>query len=418
MSENKNPAKPNAAEFSCTYAEFSSALRTAEFGINPKLPNSAQRGVIVETRDGQAVFSTFDLYTAVRVTVPCPDAQPDGTSLLDFTELSKTLAALVAGETKATAAATTVSLRGDLLSGPDMTVPISALDTTAYVPAPAPVAATVVLDGQILRRQLDRVLPTAGTDITLPVLAGVQITIDAETCTLAATDRYRFAVADLPARTTPGAPQTATFDLNISGSFLRRLAKYLKGHTGPVGIGVSDDHLWATLTLGNLTFTTRLTDGRIPRHDKLFPTTAAASLQIHRAALAAATKKCTAVLKAKGADPLIPISFLWDRNGALTLAPALPEARDRARLSGIPLPCETVCGDATALQASSQSLAPAYLTTALDAFTGDTVTVHIPGAENGQGRRKPVLLTDGHDLQGDGYRHILMPINLDFSWAL
>ncbi|MET9957237.1 hypothetical protein ABZ135_37570 [Streptomyces sp. NPDC006339] len=408
---------PNA-EFTCTHAEFSSALKNAEFGINPKLPNPAQRGVIVETRDGQAVYSTFDLDTAVRVTVPCPTAQAAGTSLLDFTELSKTLAAMVAGEPKATAAATSVALRGDLLVGPDMTVPISALDTTAYVSAPAPVAAMVVLDGQALRRQLDRVLPTTGTDDTLPVLAGVQFTIDAETCTLAATDRYRFAVADLPSRTAPGAPQTAAFDLNIPGSFLRRLAKPLKDHTGPVGIGVSEDRLWVTLTLGSLTFTTRLIDGRLPRHGKLFPTTAAASLQIDRVALVTATKKCTAVLKAKGADSLTPISFRWNRDGTLTLAPALPEAHDRARLSGIPLPYETVGGDATTLHASSQSLKPAYLTAALDAFAGDTLTLHLPDTENGQGLRKPVLLTDGPDLQGDGYRHLLMPITLDFSWAL
>ncbi|MEV0449752.1 hypothetical protein [Streptomyces sp. NPDC050600] len=392
-------------------------MKNAEFASSPKFPNPSQRGVLVETQGGQVTFSTFDLDTAVRVTVPCPAARTAGTSLLDFTEMSKMLAALVAGEPKASAAATEVSLKGDLLSGPDMTVPISALDTTAYIPAPAPTAAMVVLDAQEFRRQLDRVLPVTGTDDTLPVLAGVQLTTDAATCTLAATDRYRFVVADLPAHTTPKAPQTP-FDLNVPGSFLRRLIKPLKDHTGPVGIGVSEDRLWATLTLGHLTFTTRLIEGRLPRYSKLFPKTAAASLQIDRAALATATKKCAAVLKAKNAGSLTPVSFLWDRHGALTLAPALPEAHDRARLTGIPLPYETVGGDATALHASFQSLRPAFLATALDTFTGDTLTLHFPGADNGQGLRKPVLLTDGPDLEGDSHRHLIMPITLDFSWSL
>ncbi|MFB7032196.1 MULTISPECIES: hypothetical protein [unclassified Streptomyces] len=419
MSENATaPARQNA-EFTCAHGEMAAVLKIAEFGIDPRHANPAQRGVVIETANGHVTFSTYDFDTAVRVSMACPTTNAPGTSLLDFTELSKTLAALAVGEPKTAAAATEVSLAGDLLSGKDMTVPIGALDPAAYVGAPAPAPATVLLDAKGFRTQLDRVLPAVGTDLTLPALTGIQLTFGAATCTLAATDRYRLAVAELPAHPAAQTPPPGgdTVEINVPGSFLRRLIKPLKDYDGPLGIGVSEDRTYATFTLGHITFSFRLLDGRLPRYERLFPKTVAASLRIDRAALAAATKKCAAVLKAKGADRLTPVSFLWDDDGALTLAPALPEPQDRARLKGIPVPYLTA-GASVDLRRSAHSLNHAYLAAALDTFTCDTITIHLPGTENGQGLQKPVLFTAGPDLQGDDYRHLLMAVRLDFTWEL
>ncbi|MEU8623116.1 DNA polymerase III subunit beta [Streptomyces sp. NPDC048623] len=416
VQEKTTPATQNA-EFSATHGEITAALKTAEFGIDPKAPHLAQRGVIIETADGQVTFTAHDFDTAVRVTVPCATGRTAGTSLLDHAELSRTLAALVAGEPKSTATHTPVTLTGDVLAAGAMAVPVTRYDLSSYPPAATPTPAQITVDGPTLLAQITRVLPAVGTDDTLPTLTGVQFTAAADSLALAATDRYRFAVADVP---TQSVPDTAALpdDMNVPGHVLRRLTTPLKSHPGPVGIGVCESGDYATFTLGQVTLTTRLLDGRLPRYNKLFPKQAAASLQIGRAALVNATKKCSAIIKAKREDKLTPVSLLWDRDGNLTLAPALSEAADRARLKGAPLPFTAVGGDVTELHRSFQSLNHAYLADALACFTGDTVTFHLPGAEEGQGLRKPITVTDGPDIHGEGYSHLLMPVRLDHTWDL
>ena len=50
----------------------------------------------------------------------------------------------------------------------------------------------------MLAAAISQVTPAASRDDTLPMLTGVNIEVDGETMTLAATDRYRLAVRELP----------------------------------------------------------------------------------------------------------------------------------------------------------------------------------------------------------------------------
>ncbi|GGR67452.1 DNA polymerase III subunit beta [Streptomyces roseolus] len=408
----------NSAEFSGTHADIMSALKIAEFGINPKEPNPAQRGVRIQTGNGTVTLASFDFETAVSVTLPCTTPETAGTSLLDHTEMVKIMGAFVAGETKTVAARTPVALTGDLLTGSDMTVPIAAPDPATYTPAPLPAPAQVTLDPQVFLNQLLRTLPARGTDDTLPTLTGVAFTLTGQTLTLAATDRYRFAVADIPAaptgaETADGHPTSAL----IPGGILKRLVPVLKTHTNPLTLGISPDGGWVTLTAGQTTITQRTLDGRLPRHDKLFPTKAAASVSIPRTTLDTALKKSAAVIKAK-ADKNTPVSLLWDGTGSLTLAPVLPDDQDRARFKGIPLPHTTPQGDPAVLHRQAVTFNPAYFADALAAFTGDTLTLHLPEGIT-QRTKRAVLFTDGPAITGDSYRHLLMSIRLeDGIWNL
>ncbi|WP_405594126.1 hypothetical protein OG741_01075 [Streptomyces sp. NBC_01410] len=65
-------------------------------------------------------------------------------------------------------------------------------------------------------------------------------------------------------------------------------------------------------------------------------------------------------------------------------------------------------GSADVVRGSILSLNPAFLLDALGTFTGDTITLHIRGMKEGQAA-KPVLLTEGADMAGDGYRRLLIP---------
>ena len=54
------------------------------------------------------------------------------------------------------------------------------------------------IDGGALAAAISQVVPAASRDDTLPLLTGVNIEVDGDIMTLAATDRYRLAVRELP----------------------------------------------------------------------------------------------------------------------------------------------------------------------------------------------------------------------------
>ncbi|MFE5795783.1 hypothetical protein ACFQ8C_24860 [Streptomyces sp. NPDC056503] len=412
------PTPTNSAELSGTYANIMSALKTVALGIPSASPVESQSGVLIETGSKTVTFTAFDFETSVSVAVSCSTPETSGTSLLSHTQLVKILGAIVAGETKTTAAQTAITLTGDLLTGGGMTIPITAFDPTEFVRPPLPAPAMATVDAGTFLTQLQRTLPACGSDYTLPLLCGIELTLTGQTLTLAATDRYRFAVAELPAAPLPAADTETTASAVIPGDVLKRLIPVLKATTDPLTIGFSPDGGRVTLTTGQTTISQRAYDGRLPGHRTFFPSRAAVSVSLPRAATTAALKKCASIATAKG-DRSCPVSFLWDGDGRLTLAPVLPEDQDRARLTGIHLTHTTEQGDPTVLHQSGLSFNPHFLADTLAAFSGDTLTLHIPETIKKPDSHNKALFTDGPDITGDHYRHLLMGIRLaEGTWAL
>ncbi|MDH2393649.1 DNA polymerase III subunit beta [Streptomyces sp. HNM0663] len=411
----KKPVKPTA-HFAGMHAQITEALSIAEFGVPTQAQPLAQRGVLIQTSHNRLTLSTFDFWTAVSVTVPVGTPVAKGYSLLDFVELKKALAAMVAGETKTVAARTPVSLAGDLLATEHITVPITALDIHEFTHPPEAVPAMATMDAQTFLAQLNRVLPTAGRDETLPTLTGVQMTLEGETLAMAATDRYRFAVAEVPATATV-QPLEKPLTTLIPAGILAPLAKRLKSYEGPVGIGIIENGegviARAALSMGDTTITMRPLEGSLPKHGSLFPTECDTSVRVDRATVVRAAKKCQALIKAKGENGM-PVSFGWDADGTLTLAPRIGTADEQARTKGMTIPSTITHGSADTLQGNLLALNPGFLLDALGTFTSNTVTLHIREMKDGL-TTKPVLLTEGPDMVGQDYRHLLMPIRLDLS---
>ncbi|MET9427833.1 MULTISPECIES: DNA polymerase III subunit beta [unclassified Streptomyces] len=295
-------------------------------------------------------------------------------------------------------------------------MPITTLDIHEFTHPPEAVPAMATMDAQTFVTQLNRVLPTAGRDETLPVLTGVQITLEGETLTMAATDRYRFAVAEVP---TSGTVQPLDKPLTtlIPASILAPLAKRLKKYDGPVGIGILEDGdgviARATLSIGDTTITTRPLDGSLPKYSSLFPAQRDVSVRVDRATVVRAAKKCQALIKAKGESGM-PVSFAWADDGTLTLAPRIGTAEDQARTKGMTIPPTITYGSSDTLRGNLLALNPAFLLDALGTFISETITLHIREMKDGL-TTKPVLLTEGPDMVGQDYRHLLMPLRLDLS---
>ncbi|MFE3519685.1 hypothetical protein [Streptomyces sp. NPDC059166] len=406
MSEHSTPMA--TAHVTAPYGPLTDALKTAEFGtLCATAP--AQTGVLIEADDTGLTLRTNDWETAVSITVPTATVTQAGASLLPLAQLTKAMKAMVAGETKATAARTPVTLAGDLLSTDHLTVPIESFPVSEFAPAkkPAPLAAHI--DAQDLYRELQRVIPAAGTDDTLPVLTGVQVTLTGYTLTLAATDRYRLAVADVPATPHPDHPATTAehpLTALIPATVLTRLSKHLKTCTGPVGIAFGTPEL--TLTVGDTTLTIQPREGALPRYSALFPTTVDTSLTLDRATAQRALKKCTALIAASGWQGS-PVTLRWDDDGTLTLAPRIGEPDDLARIKGMHLASTTLHGPTPTARELHTN--PAFLKDALDAFAGaNTLTLHLRDPKEGSTNLPPLVLTTGTRPTGDGYRHLLMPV--------
>jgi len=147
------------------------------------------------------------------------------------------------------------------------------------LPAAPPLAGTV--DGGVLGAAIGQVGPAASRDDTLPMLTGVCLDISGGTLTLAATDRYRLAVREVPwqpvqpalraaalvpARTladaaramTPGVPVSVAFSPGAPGA---KPGDEPRPAEGMISFGI-----------GGRRLTTRLIGGEFIRYRSRFPT--------------------------------------------------------------------------------------------------------------------------------------------------
>jgi len=148
-------------------------------------------GLLLEAGDG-LVLSCFDYEVSARVRIDAEVAEP-GTALVPGRLLAEITRSLPSQSAEFTSAADAVSLVCGSAEFMLVTLP---LEEFPALPEPPPAAGTV--DGGALAAAAAQVVPAASRDDTLPMLTGVCLDFDGEKITLAATDRYRLAVREIP----------------------------------------------------------------------------------------------------------------------------------------------------------------------------------------------------------------------------
>ena len=148
-------------------------------------------GLLLEAGDG-LVLSCFDYEVSARIRIDA-DVQEAGSALVPGRLLAEITRSLPSQSAEFTSAADSVSLTCG--SAEFMLVALPIEDFPA-LPEPPPAAGTV--DGGMLAAAASQVVPAASRDDTLPMLTGVCLDFDGDTITLAATDRYRLAVREVP----------------------------------------------------------------------------------------------------------------------------------------------------------------------------------------------------------------------------
>ena len=391
------------ARFSVAHHKLTEALNVLSIAVPSHPPVPVLGGIIARARGSALTLRAFDYEVSAAVRV---DAEPGGMgiSLLDHSELKKLAAACVAGETKAAAARTPVGVSGDVLATPDLAVPLTLLPLAEYPSFPQAAPPMVTIDGPEWFRQLARVLPAAGTDETLPALTTVRFEVKPTALRMAACDRYRLAIAEVPAQAWDEDQEAPAVAL-VPADVLRLVAKRLGKYSGPISVGVhtAQADILITFSVGPVELTVRSREGDFPKVDTLMPTERPTTVEADRAALAKAAKKAHALAKCKGSEYL---GIEFAPGGRMTLTPTMDDVSEQDKVKGVHVDAHVVAGSDQFL-GKPLGLDGRYLLDALETFTGDSVTLHLADPT------KSVVLTDGHAISGEGYRHLLMPVRLE-----
>ncbi|WP_418959317.1 DNA polymerase III subunit beta [Streptomyces tritici] len=262
--------------------------------------------------------------------------------------------------------------------GGDARFGLSLLPLDEYPAQPALPERRGTVDADAFAEAVAQVAVAAGRDESLPVLTGIRLALDGDTMTLAATDRYRYAVRALEWK----AEAPAAADVVAPARRLVEIGRSLAG-AGPVRLSLDSGSVG--FESGSMRITTRLLDGRLPRHDKLFDLGEPVTAVTDRAALLEAAKRVAVV--ADGGSPL-QLEFTGD---VLRLRAGY---EDDVAFQRLPARLDSA-------EPLTVAFNPAYLLDALGSFDVPEIRFQLLGP----GQR--ALLSDP---TGTAHRHLLMSV--------
>jgi DNA polymerase-3 subunit beta len=296
--------------------ELAAAASWATAAAVPDRPTSPVLAGLLLDADGDALTLTgFDYETSAVARLTAQVGEP-GRAVISAKLLSLAAASLPDDLLGATIA--TDGTRAVLTAGP-ATYTLMLLPPTEFPEPPAPGPSVGEFAAAHLASAVAQVVPAASKDDTLPVLTHVHLSLDGKgTATLAATDRYRIAIATCPY--TPADP-----DASPPGPVLvraRELAAVMRKPAGTavtVGLdgGGEDDDGAPTgpstiaLVAGDRKVTMRLGGdlGNFPRVGKFIPDpdSIKAAVTVDIAAMAAAVKRAALVAARNTPVRLTPV---------------------------------------------------------------------------------------------------------------
>ena len=244
------------------------------------------------------------------------------------------------------------------------------------------------VEGAAFATAVSQVVLAAGRDDTLPTLTGVRIEIDGPMITLAATDRYRLAVRELPWIPQSSSMEAATLiPARTLGDTAKALADADTIHIA-LSAGGSGEGLLGFEGAGRRT-TTRLLDGDFPNYRTLLPSESASVATIDTPALVEAVKRVALV-----AERNTPVRLSFSAGELLLRAGANEEAFASEAVEA------TLDGDDIEI-----AFNPQFLLDGLGAIDSAVTTMSFTQAS------RPAVLTAGDDTDVR-YRYLLMPVRL------
>ncbi|GJF34330.1 DNA polymerase III subunit beta [Kitasatospora sp. NBC_01539] len=282
------------------------AVAWAARSLPARPPVPVLAGLLLTAQEGALALSGFDYEVSARVELEA-DVEEAGTVLVSgrlLNDISRNLP-------NRPVEISTDGMRVSLVCGSSrFTLPTLPVDE--YPALPQMPTATGTVSGDVFASAVSQAAVAAGRDDTLPVLTGVRVEIEGDRITLAATDRYRFAVRELLWK--PEQPDISAVAL-VPAKTLQDIAKSLgSGDTVSIALasGGAGEGLIGFEGAGRRT-TTRLLEGEFPKFRSLFPTEFSAVAAIQTQPFLEALKRVSLV-----AERNTPVRLSFEQ-GVLTL---------------------------------------------------------------------------------------------------
>ncbi|WP_405693610.1 DNA polymerase III subunit beta [Streptomyces sp. NBC_01185] len=366
-------------EFRMERGALTDAVSRAARVLPARSPVPVLGGLLLEADAGRLRVSGLDFEASARVdaearTVRTGRALVMGRRLLDICKV------LPEGPVECAVEGSRLTVTGD---GSRFGLSLLPLDDYP-TPPPLPELRGAVDAGEFAAA-VGQVAVAAGRDDSLPVLTGIRLGLDGSMMTLAATDRYRFAVRTLPFE---GTASDVAADVLVPARRLAEIARSL-GRAGRVDVAVDGGS--AGFEHAGTRTTVRLLDGRLPRHDKLFALKDPAVVVLDRARLVEAVKRVSVV--ADGGSPL-QLAFAPGPDGSVLLQAGFEDDVAAQRLPAASEGTEEM----------TVAFNPAYLLEALASFEDATVRMELMGP----GQR--AMITGGEGAGTPSHQHLLMSV--------
>jgi DNA polymerase-3 subunit beta len=232
----------------------------------------------------------------------------------------------------------------------------------------------------------------AGRDDALPNLTGVNLAVEKDLVTLAATDRYRLAVKKLS-----WSPR----EIEVGGATLiraRTLSEIARSLSGikELSVGISPNNSNEKLVgfeAAGKTLVSRVLDGTFPPYEHLFPKDRKSNAIIHREEFLEAVKRVSIV-----ADKTVPLRLQFSEGGLILEAGGGDEAQASENLQ--------LVFNGEPIQIAFNS---SFLIEGLSAIS--TENVYISFTES---NKPAVLAEENAGSPTDNYNYLLMPMKYSY----
>ena len=360
------------------------AWAARSLSARPTIPVLA--GLLLTVSADQLSVSGFDLEASTEVDLEIT-AGADGQALVSGRLLAEISRALPPHPVDVTVDGSRLTISCGTAR---FTLPTMPVEDYPKLPSMPTTAGTV--DSAEFATAVAQVAIAAGRDDTLPMLTGVRLEIEGDRLTLAATDRYRLAVRELP--WTPGAPGAASAAVLVPARTLADAAKSLAGSktltialsaTGGTGEGIIG---FSGSTDGRASrATTRLLDATFPAYRSLLPSEWASTAEVTVTPLVEAVKRVALV-----AERNAPVRLEFADGNLGLSAGGEDEGRAEEQLE------VNFDGDAI-----TTAFNPQFLLDGLGALPSATARMLFTSSN------KPVVLRPADD---SDYTYLIMPVRL------
>lgn len=344
-------------------------------------------GVLLAADDARVAVSGFDYEVSTQVDVEAHVITP-GKALVSGRLLADITRALAPHPVEVSVEGSRV---GIVCGSSRFTLPSMPIEDYPRLPTLPSTAGTV--DSSVFAQAVAQVAVAAGRDDTLPMLTGVRMEIDGEKMTLAATDRYRLAVREMPWM--PADPGAEPVQVLVPARNLADAAKSLAG-SGQVtislaagGAGSAGEGIIGFSSTSRRT-TTRLLDAQFPAYRSLLPTEFNVIADVDIAPLVDAVKRVALV-----ADRGAPVRLDFTEATLALSAGGEDEGRAEEQLE--------VTFDGEEI---TTAFNPGFLLDGLSALAVETARLQFISAA------KPAVLRAAEADASASYTYLIMPVRL------